>query len=81
MADGLPRNRFWPVRQGLNIIITIDTQRVRWAIEQKNPAGRGGTTGFCEKGRVGVEPTRDGFAIRCLSHLAIPPNSWTIQVF
>ena len=30
------------------------------------------TSVFC-KGRVGVEPTRDGFAIRCLSHLAIPP--------
>ena len=31
------------------------------------------------KGRVGVEPTRDGFAIRCLSHLATTPVS-TIQI-
>lgn len=29
---------------------------------------------FYGKGRVGVEPTHDGFAIRCLSHLAIPPD-------
>jgi hypothetical protein len=26
------------------------------------------------KGREGVEPSRDGFAIRCLSHLATAPN-------
>gem|GEM_PF-5623755 len=33
-----------------------------------------------EEGRVGVEPTRDGFAIRCLSHLAIPPKGLNGQI-
>lgn len=28
-----------------------------------------------QKGPVGVEPTRDGFAIRCLSHLATAPKA------
>jgi hypothetical protein len=27
-----------------------------------------------EEGREGVEPSRDGFAIRCLSHLATAPS-------
>jgi hypothetical protein len=35
---------------------------------------RASTERLCKEGRVGVEPTRDGFAIRCLSHLATAPE-------
>ena len=40
---------------------------------RKNPQFSGENEGFREEASVGVEPTRDGFAIRCLSHLATTP--------
>ena len=33
------------------------------------------STGVEQEASVGVEPTRDGFAIRCLSHLATTPKA------
>ncbi len=49
--------------------------------KQKNLVFQGENEAVCEdspsnesKGPVGVEPTRDGFAIRCLSHLATAPK-------
>jgi hypothetical protein len=44
--------------------------------QRTKPFGRAlkaSTERLCKEGRVGVEPTRDGFAIRCLSHLATAP--------
>ena len=44
----------------------------------KKPHLPAGNEAFCEtadsEASVGVEPTRDGFAIRCLSHLATTPE-------
>ena len=41
---------------------------------RKNPQFSGENEGFRVEASVGVEPTRDGFAIRCLSHLATTPK-------
>ncbi len=46
--------------------------------KRKNPQFPEENEGFLcdgEKASVGVEPTRDGFAIRCLSHLATTPSA------
>ena len=43
------------------------------SLNEKNGVLKNQNAVFRE-GREGVEPSRDGFAIRCLSHLATAPN-------
>jgi hypothetical protein len=48
---------------------------------QKKPAGRGQAFCFSVEAATGFEPVNNGFADRCLSHLAMPPKSmesWNI---
>ena len=53
-------------------------QTKKISTETKMPRFPTENEAFSERRReapVGVEPTRDGFAIRCLSHLATEPNA------
>jgi hypothetical protein len=40
---------------------------------RKKPAGRGQAFCFSVEAATGFEPVNNGFADRCLSHLAMPP--------
>lgn len=44
-------------------------------VRKKSGVFGGPKTPLEEEGREGVEPSRDGFAIRCLSHLATAPGT------